>query len=68
MKVLLALGILVLASGSCDAATPVDSDLDVISVIPRSADVKPFVMSIAARPQHKRPAKPSQAAVVVANR
>jgi hypothetical protein len=51
MKILLALGIMVLASGACEAATPADSDFDVVSVIPRSGDVRPFVMSLPARQQ-----------------
>lgn len=68
MKVLLALGVLVLASGACDAATPIDSDFDVVSVVPRSPSVRPFVMSISVKDQHKRTAKPPQTSLVVADR
>jgi hypothetical protein len=49
MKVLLALGIMALVSGACDAATPAYSDFDVVSVVPRSPSVRPFVMSVPAR-------------------
>jgi hypothetical protein len=58
MKVLLALGIMVLASGAggaADAATPAYSDFDVVSVVPRSPNVKPFVMSISAKERHNAP-------------
>jgi hypothetical protein len=49
MKLLLALGIMALASGACEAATPAYSDFDVVSVVPRSADIRPFVMSLPAK-------------------
>ena len=58
MKVLLALGIMVLASGAggaADAATPAYSDFEVVSVVPRSPSVKPFVMSISARERRNAP-------------
>ncbi len=64
MKVLLALGIIALASGACDAATPAYSDFDVVSVIPRSPNVKPFVMSISAKDQQKHAEAPKTGPVV----
>lgn len=56
MKVFWALGILVLASGTCVAAEPASSDYSdifVVSVVPRSPSVQPIVMSVPAkeRPQ-----------------
>jgi len=59
MKVFWALGILVLASSACVAAeaAPSDySDIFVVSVVPRSASVQPFVMSIPAKEQPKQAA------------
>ena len=56
MKVLLALGIMVLASAACgaaDAAPSAYSDFIVVSVVPRSPNVKPFVMSISTRERRK---------------
>ena len=57
MKVFWALGILVLASGACGAAEPTPSDypdIVVVSVVPRSPSVQPFVMSIPAKEQPKQ--------------
>ena len=57
MKVFWALGILVLASGSCGAAEPASSDYSdiiVVSVVPRSPSVQPFVMSIPAKERPKQ--------------
>jgi hypothetical protein len=59
MKVFWALGILVLASSACAAAeiAPSDySDIIVVSVVPRSPSVQPFVMSIPAKEQPKQAA------------
>ena len=56
MKVLLALGIMVLASaaGGAAAAPPADySNFDVVSVVPRSPNVKPLVMSISTSQRRK---------------
>jgi hypothetical protein len=74
MKFLLALGIMVLASGACEAATPAlsESDFDVVSVVPRSGDVKPFVMSLPAKDrrntQHHDKVASLQTGAVDANR
>ena len=57
MKAFWALAIMALASGSCGAAeaAPSDySDFEVISVVPRSPSVQPFVMSIPAKEQPKQ--------------
>ena len=59
MKVFWALGILVLASSACGAAetAPSDySDIIVVSVVPRSPSVQPFVMSIPAKERPKQAA------------
>ena len=59
MKVFWALGIFALASGACVAAeaAPSDySDIFVVSVVPRSPSVQPFVMSIPAKEQPKQAA------------
>ena len=59
MRVFWALGILVMASGTCVAAEPAASDyadVFVISVLPRSPSVQPFVMSIPAKEQPKQTA------------
>ena len=59
MRVFWALGILMLASGPCAAAeaTPSDySDIIVVSVVPRSPNVQPFVLSIPAKEQPKQTA------------
>ena len=59
MKVFWALGILILASGACAAAeaAPSDySDIIVISVVPRSQSVEPFVMSIPAKERPRQAA------------
>lgn len=59
MKVFWALGILVLASGTCVAAEPTVSDYSdifVVSVLPRSPSVQPVVMSIPAKEQPKQAA------------
>ena len=58
MKVLLALGIMVLASGACGVAEAAPSvyskaDFVVISVVPRSPQVKPFLMAIPAKERRK---------------
>jgi hypothetical protein len=56
MTVLLQLGIMVLASAACGAAhaTPsAYSNFDVVSVVPRSPNVKPLVMSISTRERRK---------------
>ena len=56
MKVLLALAIMVLATAACgaaDAAPSAYSDFDVVSVVPRSPNVKPIVMSISTRERRK---------------
>jgi hypothetical protein len=58
MKVLLALGITVLASaagGAADANPSAYSDFEVVSVVPRSPNLKPFVMSISTREQRNTP-------------
>jgi len=61
MKVLLALGIMVLASAASDAAYAAEaapsaySDFEVVSVVPRSPDVKPLVMSISTRERRNTP-------------
>jgi hypothetical protein len=56
MKVFWALGILVLASGACAAAPSDYSDIIVVSVVPRSPSVQPFVMSIPAKERPKQTA------------
>ncbi len=59
MKVFWALGILVLASGTCVAAEPAASDYSdifVVSVVPRSPSVQPFVMSVPAKERPKQAA------------
>lgn len=61
MKVFWALGILVLASGTSIAAEPAASDYSdifVVSVVPRSPNVQPIVMSVPAKE------RPSQAALL----
>ncbi|OAI43343.1 hypothetical protein AYO42_01740 [Rhizomicrobium sp. SCGC AG-212-E05] len=63
MKVFWALGILVLASGTCGAAAaaPSDySDIVVVSVVPRSPSVEPIIMSVPAkdRPRQAASLKP----------
>jgi hypothetical protein len=58
MKVLLALGIMALASAACgaaDAAPSAYSDFDVVSVVPRSPDIRPLVMSISTRERRNTP-------------
>jgi hypothetical protein len=58
MKVLLALAILVPASaagGAADASPSAYSDFEVVSVVPRNPNLKPFVMSILAREQRNTP-------------
>jgi hypothetical protein len=70
MKALLVLAIAILASTACDAANatqPIDTDFDVVSVVPRSPNVRPFVMSISAKDRHKRTAR-QQMRVLAANR
>jgi hypothetical protein len=65
MRVFWALGILVLASGTCAAAEPAlsdYSDIIVVSVVPRSPSVQPFVMSIPAKERPKQDASLKQAA------
>lgn len=57
MKVFWALGILVFASGACAAAEAASSDYSdiiIVSVVPRSPNVQPIVMSI---PAKERPEK-----------
>lgn len=57
MKVFCAVGFLALASSICGAvaATPSDySDVIVVSVVPRSPSVQPFVMGIPAKEQPKQ--------------
>lgn len=57
MKVFWALGILILASGTCVAAEPASSDYSdiiVVSVVPRSPSVQPIVMSIPAKEPPKQ--------------
>ena len=57
MKVFWALGILLLASGACVAAEPARpdySDIIVVSVVPRSPNVQPIVMSIPAKERPER--------------
>jgi hypothetical protein len=59
MKVFWAVGILVLASGvgGAAAATPPDySDIVVVSVVPRSPSVQPFVMTVPAKERPKQAA------------
>ncbi len=59
MKVFWALGILVLASGTCVAAeaAPSDySDIFVVSVVPRSPNVQPVVMSVPAKERPRQDA------------
>jgi hypothetical protein len=59
MNVLLALGIMVLASaagGAADATPSAYSNFDVVSVVPRSPNVKPLVMSISTRERRKHAA------------
>lgn len=59
MKALLVLGIMVLASTACgaaDAAPSAYSDFIVVSVVPRSPSVKPFVLSISPKERHKHAA------------
>ena len=58
MKVLLVLGITMLASGACgaaDAAQSANSDFYVVSVVPRSPNVKPLVMSISVKDRRNTP-------------
>jgi hypothetical protein len=58
MKVVLALGIMVLASatgGAADTTPSTSADFDVVSVVPRSPNLKPFVMSISTREQRNTP-------------
>jgi hypothetical protein len=65
MRVFWALGILVLSSGACAAAETATfdySDIMVISVVPRSPSVQPFVMSIPAKEQPKQTASLKPAA------
>jgi hypothetical protein len=65
MKVFWAVGILVLASGTCGAAAaaPSDySDIFVVSVTPRSPSVQPIVMSVPAKEQPKQAASMKPAA------
>ena len=50
MRAMLALAIMVSASGAAAY-----SDFEVVSVVPRSPHVKPFVMSIPAKEQRNAP-------------
>ena len=57
MKAAVILSLLILApSGYAASAAPSDSyfDIDVVSVTPRSPDVKPFVMAIFTKEQQQR--------------
>lgn len=57
MKAAVILSLLILApSGYAAHAAPSDSyfDIDVVSVTPRSPDVKPFVMAIFTKEQQQR--------------
>jgi hypothetical protein len=57
MKFWFALGILILASAmyqTADAATSPYSEFDLISVVPRSPNVKPQVMPISAKDMNER--------------
>lgn len=59
MKVFWALGILIAAVGPCAAAESASSDYSdifVISVVPRSPNVQPIVMSVPAKEQPKQAA------------
>ena len=59
MKGLLLLGVMVLASATCDAAGAAEaaySDVSVVSVVPRSPNLRPFVMSISTRAPSKQTA------------
>jgi hypothetical protein len=59
MKALLVLGIMALAStgyDAADAAPSAYSDFIVVSVVPRSPSVKPFVLSISPKERHKHAA------------
>lgn len=59
MRVFWAVGILMLASGAgaTAQAAPSDySDIIVVSVVPRSSSVQPFVLSIPAKEQPKQAA------------
>lgn len=69
MKILMALGIVVLASatgGAADAAPSDYSDFIVVSVVPRSPKVQPIVMSIPVK-EDRKPA-PLQVGTLVSNR
>ena len=69
MKIFVALGIMALASaasGAANAAPSDYSDFDIVSVAPRSPDVRPFLMSAPAR-EHKH-AAPLQMGSRKANR
>jgi hypothetical protein len=58
MNVLSALGIMALVSAACgaaDAAPSAYSDFDVVSVVPRSPNVRPLVMSISTRERRNTP-------------
>lgn len=63
MKIWLALGITLLASGACDAATPAYSDFDVISVAPRNPSIRPVVMSASPRERSKQIPSPQMNAL-----
>lgn len=68
MNPLLAFGIIVLASSANAAAAPsTHSDFDVVSVVPRSPNVKPLVMGISIRERRKHTAS-QQAVAFDANR
>ena len=57
MKAAMILGLLILAQiGYSSSEAPFDSyfDIDVVSVTPRSPDVKPFVMAIFTKEQQQR--------------
>ena len=57
MKLVWALGTFMLAVAAhqtADAATSPNDDFDVISVVPRSASVKPLVMPIPAKASNKQ--------------
>jgi len=56
MKVFWALGIMAFTSGACGAAPSDYSDIVVVSVVPRSPSVKPFVMGIPAKERPKQTA------------
>jgi len=66
MKSTLFLGVLTMAMlDVAYAAEPSYSEVEIISVVPRSPDVKPFVMSVPAEGRHKQAESATPAAKVL---